>query len=169
MWNLLYRDVEREIVPTCARIGAEIVPWFPLAGGLLTGKYARGAPFPPHTRFGRMPERIGFMASEQAFDRIDGLATVADEADVTMAELSIAWLAQQPSVHSVIAGAMNADQLEHSVHAQSVTLSPETLAAIDEICAQESCSDYGRSLLPAPETLHAATRAASAGGCGDPE
>lgn len=128
-WSMLERDVEDEIVPTAARLGLGVVPYFPLASGLLTGKYRRGEPFPEGTRLAGS-ERFARLATDEVFDRIEAYTTFADERGHTVGELAIAWLLAQPTVTSVIAGATSPAQVAANAAAASWTLSPDDVVAL---------------------------------------
>jgi aryl-alcohol dehydrogenase-like predicted oxidoreductase len=109
-YSLVERDVERETVPACEHLGVSLVPYFPLAGGFLTGKYERNAPPPPNTRFGRAPQRSRYLSDEN-FERLDRWRAFARERGHSMGELAVAWLLAHPVVGSVIAGATTPDQI----------------------------------------------------------
>lgn len=106
-YNLLNRDLEREVIPALEHIGGGLLPYFPLASGLLTGKYRRGEDAPEGTRLRRRPERL----ARADFDTIEALQAFADDRGVTMAQVAIGWLAAQPTVGSVIAGASKPEQV----------------------------------------------------------
>lgn len=128
-WSMLERDVEAEIVPTAERLGLGVVPYFPLASGLLTGKYRRGEPFPEGTRLAGN-ERFASLATDEAFDRVEAYTAFAEERGHTVGELAIAWLLAQPSVTSVIAGATTPAQIAANAAAASWTLTPDDVAAL---------------------------------------
>lgn len=129
-WNLLVRDVEREIVPAAVRQGMGVVPYFPLESGLLTGKYSAGEEFPPGSRLATM-SRFATMANPETFAYIDRLERFAAERGRTLLELAFAWLAAQDGVGSIIAGATQPDQVSANVAAgDSWRLTPEELAEL---------------------------------------
>ncbi len=128
-WSMLEREVEDEIVPTAERLGLGVVPYFPLASGLLTGKYRRGEAFPDGTRLAGS-ERFARLATEEAFDRVEAYTAFADARGHTVGELAIAWLLAQPSVTSVIAGATTPAQVAANAKAASWILTPEDVAAL---------------------------------------
>ncbi len=127
-WNLLNRRVEREVVPAAGHFGVSLLPFFPLASGLLTGKYRRGEPAPEGTRLAAWGGR-GMTAD--AFDKVEALTAVAEARDHTVGELALAWLAAQPSVCSVIAGATSAEQIRANVAGLDWRLDADDLAAVD--------------------------------------
>ena len=133
-WSLLRRGVEDEVVPACAAYGVALVPYFPLASGLLTGKYARGKPPPEGTRLARSAD-YAKLATDEAFDTVDRLSAVAQKTGRTLLELAIGWLAAQPVVPSVVVGATSPEQVRANAAAAEVVLSAEELAAVSEATA----------------------------------
>jgi len=115
-YSLVERAVEREMIPACEHLGVSLVPYFPLAGGFLTGKYARDVAPPPNTRFGRAPQRSRYLTDEN-FTKLDRWKTFAADHDHPMSELAVAWLLAHPVVCSVIAGATAPDQLDANAKA----------------------------------------------------
>lgn len=129
-YSLLERESEREIIPACQRFGLGLLPYFPLANGLLTGKYERDAKPPEGSRLaGR--ERL---LADAPWERIDRLRRFAEERDLSMVELAIGWLAAQPAVSSVIAGATSAEQVRQNATAADWLPTPADLSEIDVIC-----------------------------------
>jgi aryl-alcohol dehydrogenase-like predicted oxidoreductase len=132
-YNLLDRRIERELVPACNAYGLGILPYFPLASGFLTGKYRPGEPAPSGTRLadaGPMAERV---LTEQNYGTLQKLEEFGQACGRTMLELAIGWLASQPHVSSVIAGATKPEQLEQNVRAAEWRLTPEELAEVDQL------------------------------------
>ncbi len=128
-YSLLEREIEAEVAPVCERLGVGILPYFPLANGLLTGKYRRGEPAPEGTRLhGR-----GEIADERTFDQIEALVRYAAERDLAPVEVAIGGLAAQPAVASVIAGATKREQVESNARAARWQPSEEDVAALNEI------------------------------------
>ena len=128
-YNLLTRDVEAELAGVCVKHGLGILPFFPLASGLLTGKHQPGQP----AAGSRLAEPTGRRwLTEGNFATVEKLQAVADGAGRSLLELAMSWLAGQPAVSSVIAGATKPEQLEANVAAVGWKLSPEELAAVDE-------------------------------------
>jgi aryl-alcohol dehydrogenase-like predicted oxidoreductase len=128
-YSLLNRGVEAELVPACEHVGAGLLPYFPLASGLLTGKYRRGVDAPAGTRLASRPERL----AAADFDRIEAIGRYADERGVSMLDVAIGGLAAQPAVASVIAGATSAEQVRANVAAGAWQPSAEDLAALDDV------------------------------------
>jgi aryl-alcohol dehydrogenase-like predicted oxidoreductase len=133
-YNLLERAAERELVPACLRHGVGVLPYFPLASGLLTGKYRRGEPAPEGTR---LAGRVDSVRS-RTFDALDKLAELARERGISLLDVAIGGLAAQPAVASVIAGATRPEQVRANVAAGEWVPSPEDLAAIDAIVPRGS-------------------------------
>ena len=134
-YNLLDRRIERELIPMAQTYGFGIIPWSPLAGGLLTGKYQRGEPPPADTRFGAMANNPIQQRrwSERVFDVIDGLMPIANEKGVSLSQLSLAWCAQQPGVTSAIIGPRTMEQFEDNLKAWDLTITDEDRERIDHV------------------------------------
>ena len=127
-YSLLERTAERELVPACEAHGVSLIPYFPLANGLLTGKWRRGAPAPEQSRLSGRDA-----PGEATFEVIEGLAALAERAGLTMTELSLAGLAAQPIIGSVIAGATTPEQVRQNAAAGDLDLPAEVLAALDDL------------------------------------
>jgi len=129
-WNLLARDVEKEIVPAIRRQEMGIVPYFPLESGLLTGKYRQGEEFPPGSRLAAWP-RFAALATEENLAYLRELTEFAEERGYSLLELAFAWLATQDGVASIIAGATTPEQVLANVKAGGAwRLSAEDLSGI---------------------------------------
>jgi aryl-alcohol dehydrogenase-like predicted oxidoreductase len=128
-YSLLEREIEDELIPACEHLGIGVLPFYPLASGLLTGKYKRDAGAPAGTRLASMPERL----AAADFDKIEALETFAAERDLTLLDVAIGGLAAQPAVGSVIAGATRPEQIEQNVAAGLWEPTDEELAALDEL------------------------------------
>jgi aryl-alcohol dehydrogenase-like predicted oxidoreductase len=112
-YSLLVRDAERDVLPTCERLGLGFVPFFPLASGLLTGKYRRGEPAPAGTRLAAR-EQVG---TDEQFDVVEGVERFAADRGVSMIAVAIGALLANPTVSSVIAGATKPEQVRANVAA----------------------------------------------------
>jgi aryl-alcohol dehydrogenase-like predicted oxidoreductase len=133
-FNLLHREPLEDVIPACVRDGLGVLPYFPLASGLLTGKYQRGAPAPEGTRLSQLPEeRAARVMSDRNFDQVDRLRAFADERGHSILELAFAWLALQPAMTSIIAGATSPEQVAANVAAVDWQLSDTDLAQLDEL------------------------------------
>jgi 1-deoxyxylulose-5-phosphate synthase len=133
-YNLLSREIERDLIPACLEFGIGVIPFFPLAAGVLTGKYRPDQPAPEYTRGHNNPNfaaRLNRLDLETA-QRLD---TWARERGHTVGELALAWLAAQPAVATVIAGVRSAEQMTANVRAGEWKLTADELAAIDGLLA----------------------------------
>jgi aryl-alcohol dehydrogenase-like predicted oxidoreductase len=122
-YSLLQRSVESDVLPVCRDHGIGFVPYFPLASGLLTGKYRRGAEAPAGSRLEGRPERL----TDETFETVEALERFADERGHTLLELAIGALASTPGVASVIAGATTAEQVRANARAHAWQLSEADL------------------------------------------
>lgn len=129
-YSLIESDVERELVPACLRFGLGVLPYYPLANGLLTGKVRRGQPPPPGTRLAE--ERYAAWLSPDRFDAVERLAALADRWGVSLLELAIGGLAARPAVASVIAGATRPDQVRANAAAVTWRPAPEQQSELEE-------------------------------------
>ncbi|RST07662.1 aldo/keto reductase [Streptomyces sp. WAC07149] len=127
-WSLLQRSAERELVPAARHYGLGILPYFPLANGLLTGKIRRGAPVPAGSR---LEGRDGYL-TEERLDTVEALAAIAERHGRSVLELAIGWLSAQPGCSSVIAGATSPEQVRANAAAAERPLEAELLAEVDE-------------------------------------
>jgi aryl-alcohol dehydrogenase-like predicted oxidoreductase len=128
-WSLLVRGVEKKVVPAARQHGLGIVPYFPLASGMLTGKYRKGEPFPPGSRLASASYFAG-IATDENFDYVEALTAFADDRGHSLLELAVAWLAAQEGVASVIAGATTAEQVEANARAAAWQLTADDLAEL---------------------------------------
>ena len=128
-YSLLKREIEAEVVPECERLGVGILPYFPLASGVLTGKYRRGEDPPAGTRL----HHYGEVPDDESLDRVERLVTFARERGVEPIDVAIAGLAAQPMVASVIAGATKPEQIRANAAALRWKPSEGDLAELDEI------------------------------------
>ncbi len=134
-YNLLDRRIERELIPMARTYGMGIIPWSPLAGGLLTGKYNRNSPPPADARFADFEKNplLQRRWTQQAFDIIDGITALTQARGVAMSQFALAWCAQQPGVTSPIIGPRTMEQLEDNLKALDIKISDEDKAAIDKV------------------------------------
>lgn len=128
-YSLLKRDVEADVVPVCERLGVAVLPYFPLASGLLTGKYRRGEEAPAGTRLHGRPQ----IADDETFDRLEAAERFARERGIELIDVAIAGLAAQPMVASVIAGATKPEQVRRNAAAMRWQPSEADLAELDRI------------------------------------
>lgn len=132
-YSLIVRDNEKELFPAAQAYNLGILPFFPLASGLLTGKYKRGEAAPADTRFAKAPALLNRYMSEQNLDIVQKLQDFASAHGRTMLELAFSWLAARPQVSSVIAGATRPEQIEQNVKAIGWKLTVDEMAQIDQI------------------------------------
>jgi aryl-alcohol dehydrogenase-like predicted oxidoreductase len=134
-YSLLERKVEFEVIPACERFGLGLLPYFPLASGLLTGKYHRGEKPQQDTRLAAWGPRGAEALSDRNFDRVEALSAWAEERGHTMLELAFAWLLGHPSVPSVIAGATRPEQVAANAATASWKLTPDEVAEVTKLAA----------------------------------
>jgi aryl-alcohol dehydrogenase-like predicted oxidoreductase len=134
-YSLLVRDIEKELLPAAKARGLGLLPYFPLASGLLTGKYKRGAPLPPGSRLSKIPRHADDFMTERNWRVIGELEAFVARRGRSMLELAFSWLLSNAAVASVIAGATSPDQVEQNIHAAGWTLSAEEIAEIGRITA----------------------------------
>jgi aryl-alcohol dehydrogenase-like predicted oxidoreductase len=145
-YNLLVREIEWEIVPACQANGLGMLPWSPLGGGWLTGKYTREERPSGATRLGENPDR-GVEAydrrsgRQRTWDVVDAVRSVAEELGVSMAQVALAWLADRPAVTAVILGARTTAQLEDNLQAADLSLGEEHVKLLDAASDPEP-ADY---------------------------
>lgn len=133
-YSLLRREAEREVIPTCERLKIPFLPYFPLASGLLTGKYRRGQPTPAGTRISGGGYFAGLL-SERNLASVESLIVFAESRGHTLLELAVSWLLARPIVASVIAGATSPQQVRANAAAANWQLSDEDLRTIDRLSA----------------------------------
>lgn len=135
LYSLLERDVEREVLPACEHFGLGFLPFFPLASGLLSGKYRRGEPPPEGTRLAAWGARGQEAMSEANFDKVEALETWAKERGHTILELAFAWLLGHEAVSSVIAGATSPEQVKINAATAGWTLTAEDVEEVGKLVA----------------------------------
>jgi aryl-alcohol dehydrogenase-like predicted oxidoreductase len=131
-YSLLHREPEREVLAECERRGLAFLPYFPLASGLLTGKYSRGVPAPEGSRLSQSWAANRFM-SEERFATVEALTQFAQSRGHSILDLAMSWLLHRPVVASVIAGATSAEQVRANVKAASWTLTAADVAEVDRV------------------------------------
>jgi aryl-alcohol dehydrogenase-like predicted oxidoreductase len=132
-YSLLVRDIEKYLLPAAQHYNLGLLPFFPLASGLLTGKYQRGIPAPDDTRFARMPGLRDRYVTPRNEDIVEKLADFAKARGHTLLELAFSWLAARPQVSSIIAGATRVEQIEANVKAIDWLLTSDELVEIDTL------------------------------------
>jgi len=136
-YSMLWRRPEAELIPLCEREGISQIVWSPLGQGVLTGKYSPEEPPPPDSRAASdsMSGFIGRLMESDVLEAVEHLRPVAEGAGMSMAQLALAWVLRQPNVASTIMGASRPEQVRENAAAAGVTLSADTLAAIDDALA----------------------------------
>ncbi len=132
-YNLLDRRIEAELVPACNAYGLQILPFFPLASGFLTGKYRQGQDLPAGTRLANAGPMAARVLTDKNYETLGKLEAFAGARGKTMVDLAIGWLASLPHVGSVIAGATRPEQIDQNVAAGGWKLTAEELAEVDAI------------------------------------
>jgi aryl-alcohol dehydrogenase (NADP+) len=145
-YNLLFREIERELLPLCKDENIAVIPYNPLAGGFLSGKHERGTPtdgtrFTLGTASGRYQERYWH---DRMFDTVDALKPIAAEAGMTMAELAVSWVLANPTITSPIVGASKPSQLDDAIRAASKPMSADLKARLDQLTHEYRFGDNAR-------------------------
>ena len=133
-YSILVRGIEADVLPTCQRYGMGVIPWSPLAGGWLSGKWRLGAENTSR-RAAMVPDRydMSIVENQRKLEAADQLATLAEDAGMTLVHLALAWVVNHPAVTAAIIGPRTLEQLETQLGATELTLGPDLLDAIDEI------------------------------------
>src|SRR6187200_92168 len=135
-YSMLWRVIEGEVVPTCEELGLSQIVWSPIAQGVLTGKYQPGQQPPEGSRAADEKggaDMIKRFMNDDVLTRVQNLKPIADEAGLTMAQLAVAWVLQNPNVSAAIVGASRPEQVTDNAKASGVTLDGATMKASDEI------------------------------------
>ena len=136
-YSLLVRDAEKELIPALKAHGMGLLPYFPLASGMLTGKYRRGADVPAGTRMALIKRLSDRYMTEENWKIVGALDAFCAKRGRTILELAFSWLVSNPVLSSVIAGATRPEQIEQNVAAANWALTPEDLAEIDRITKKD--------------------------------
>jgi aryl-alcohol dehydrogenase-like predicted oxidoreductase len=136
-YNLISRGIEDELIPAMTQHGIGLLPYYPLASGLLTGKYRRGAPLPADSRFAVITERdyVGQFMTDTNMSRVEALTAFAQRRGYKLLDIAMSWIASRPLVGSVIAGATKPEQVEANVKGATLKLTAEDLAELDKLSA----------------------------------
>jgi aryl-alcohol dehydrogenase-like predicted oxidoreductase len=149
-YNMIWRVIEAEVVPTCEELGLSQIVWSPIAQGVLTGKYQPGAT-PPEGSRATDPSGGNFISrflNDDVLTRVQRLKPIADDCGLTMAQLAVAWVLQNDNVASAIVGATRPEQIEDNVKASGVHLEPAVLKQIDEIVGDIVVRDPAQTKSP---------------------
>jgi len=154
-YSMLWRIIDKEVVPTCRELGISQIVWSPVAQGVLTGKYLPGRPAPEGSRATDDKggaNMISRWMSDDVLGAVQKVTPVADELGLTMAQLAIAWVLQNDNVAAAIVGASRPEQVQANVKAAGVKIPAEALQRIDEALADVIQSDSGQTAENAPAT-----------------
>ena len=141
-YSLVCRSIEREHLPLCREEGIGVIPWSPLGGGMLTGKFRKGAPPPAGTRAAVDPNNRERFAAERNLEIAEAVIAVAKRIGRTPGQVALAWVVQQPGVTAPIFGARTLEQLEDNLGAADLALDGEALRALDAVSALELVYPY---------------------------
>ncbi|MFX0594526.1 aldo/keto reductase family protein [Melissospora conviva] len=151
-YSMLWRVIEGEVVPTSEELGIGQIVWSPMAQGVLTGKYLPGQPPPAGSRATDEKSGAGFISqflTDEVLTTVQRLKPLAEQAGLSMAQLAIAWVLQNPNVSSAIVGATRPEQVHDNVKAAGVRLDADLMKAIDEIVDPIVQRDPSRTVSPA--------------------
>ena len=134
-YSIFARGIEEAVLPTCQRYGMGVIPWSPLAGGWLTGKYRKGDPAPTTGRAARVPDRCDFSRPEnqRKLDLVEELLKLASEAGTSLTHLAMAFVLEHPGVTSAIIGPRTMEQLTDALEGADIRLTTDVLDAIDKL------------------------------------
>ncbi|MEP6641531.1 MAG: aldo/keto reductase, partial [Gaiellales bacterium] len=134
-YSMLARGIEADVLPVCRAHGVGVIPWSPLAGGWLSGRYRKGMDAPKSTRSERLPQRFDLTlpANRAKLDAADALAGVAEEAGLSLIHLALGFVLRHPAITAAIIGPRTMEQLESQLGAADIDLSTEALDQIDAI------------------------------------
>jgi aryl-alcohol dehydrogenase-like predicted oxidoreductase len=143
-YSMLVRGIEADVLPTAQRHGMGVIPWSPLAGGWLSGRYRQGAELPSSTRADRLPHRydMSLPGNKRKFEAADALGALADEVQIPLIEIAIAWVINHPAVTAAIIGPRTLEHLESQLPGATRTLDQELLDRIDEIVPPATSFNY---------------------------
>jgi aryl-alcohol dehydrogenase-like predicted oxidoreductase len=151
-YSMLWRVIESEVIPTSAELGIGQIVFSPIAQGVLTGKYQPGQPPPAGSRATddkSGAEFISRLLADEVLSTVQRLRPLADQAGLTMAQLAVAWVLQNPNVSAAIVGASRPEQVYDNAKASGVTLDGDLLKAVDEIVYSVAERDPAKTVSPA--------------------
>jgi aryl-alcohol dehydrogenase-like predicted oxidoreductase len=154
-YSMLWRVIEGEVIPTSAELGIGQIVWSPIAQGVLTGKYQPGGEKPAGSRAADEKGGAGFVRRwlrDEVLERVQRLRPLADETGLSMAQLAVAWVLQQPNVSAAIIGASRPEQVHENVKASGVRLEPALMAAVDDALGDVVERDPGQTAARAPKS-----------------
>jgi aryl-alcohol dehydrogenase-like predicted oxidoreductase len=151
-YNMLWRVIESEVIPTSEELGLGQIVWSPIAQGVLTGKYVPGAPLPEGTRATDEGSGANFIAAmvgnQPLLEAVQRLKPIAESVDLSLAQLSVAWVLQNPNVSAAIIGASRPEQVKENVKAAGVKLDSEILKQIDDVLGEFVQTDPALTVSP---------------------
>jgi aryl-alcohol dehydrogenase-like predicted oxidoreductase len=150
-YNMIWRVIESEVIPLCEKEGVSQIVFSPIGQGVLTGKYRPGEPVPAESRASD-PSGAGFIKrflNDDLLRRVAALGPIAEEAGLTMAQLAVAWVLQNPSVSAAIIGATRPEQVRENVKASGIRLDPAVLRRIDDVLGDAIQRDPALTTSPA--------------------
>lgn len=154
-YNLLDRSAENELIPMCSQHGVGITPFWPIASGLLSGKYRKGEAPPDGSRLAKKVKSGDEIFNEQALEAVDKVKDIAADKGVTTAELATAWVMAQPGISSAIVGARTPEYIQSALNACAIELSSSELTEMDKIVTPgKYVSNYFGSTVYAPLRNH---------------
>src|SRR3954454_20655728 len=150
---MIVRGIEADVLPTCKRYGMGVIPWSPLAGGWLSGKWRKGQDAPGSSRAERLPHRfdLSLAANQRKLDAVEQLAQLAEQAGLSLIHMAIAFVMRHPAVTAPIIGPRTMEQLESQLGAAEVELSDDVLDRIDEIVPPGTTLNPGDTGYTPPE------------------
>lgn len=153
-YNMLWRVIEDEVIPTSTELGISQIVWSPLAQGILTGKYLPGQDYPAGSRAAddNISRFLREAMNDTVLDRVQQLVPLANELDLTLSQLSLAWILQNPGVAATIIGASRPEQVTENVKASGVVIPDSVMAQIDEILGDSIETDPAKTLADQPKT-----------------
>jgi aryl-alcohol dehydrogenase-like predicted oxidoreductase len=141
-YSLIERNLELEHIPALRRFGLGLLPYSPLGGGFLTGKYQRDQKAPQGSRLAKQTDRFNKRANERNFDIVDALVAAAKEIGATPSQVALAWLLQRPTVTSVILGVRSVAQLDDGLKAVELALPSELASRLDDVSSPNLITPY---------------------------
>ena len=153
-YNMLWRVIEPEVIPTCEELGIGQVVWSPIAQGVLTGKYLPGEPPPAGTRATDQKGGANFVRRflrDEVLARVQQLKPIADETGLSRAQLAVAWVLQNPNVSAAIIGATRPEQVTENVKAAGVRIEPDHMRQIDKILDEVVERDPAKTVEQTPQ------------------
>ncbi|WP_456697574.1 aldo/keto reductase family protein [Aeromicrobium sp. P5_D10] len=154
-YSMLWRVIEDEVVPTCEELGIGQIVWSPIAQGVLTGKYKPGQPLPEGSRATDDQggaENIGRWLRDDVLEAVARLEPIAAAADLTMAQLAVAWVLRNPNVSAAIIGASRPEQVTDNVRASGVLLGDDVMSAIDDALGDVVIRDASLTAKQTPQS-----------------